>query len=115
MRAHIHRGQKGFTLVELLIVVAILGALAAVALPSVSQFIGSGTTEATATELQTVQTAMDLYMAKNKLTAVTAATVAVTDFSASNPVLYPDFLSLKNPSYTNGYTWTTTGKVTQAP
>ncbi len=55
-------GEKGFTLIELLIVVAILGVLAAVAIPNVSRFIGAGKTEAKATELATVQSAVQAMM-----------------------------------------------------
>jgi type IV pilus assembly protein PilA len=50
--------EHGFTLVELLVVVAILGCLAAVAVPNVGKFIDKGQEESYATELHNVQTAV---------------------------------------------------------
>ncbi len=59
------RGEKGCTLIELLIVVAILGVLAAVVIPNVSKFIGRGKTEAAATELANIQSAVVSMMVDN--------------------------------------------------
>lgn len=51
-------GEKGFTLIEILVVVAILGFLAAVVIPNVASFIGAGEEEAKQMELHNVQTAV---------------------------------------------------------
>ena len=64
------RGEKGFTLIELLIVVAILGVLAAVVIPNVGRFIGRGKTEAAATELSSIQSAVTSMMTDQGLSTL---------------------------------------------
>jgi prepilin-type N-terminal cleavage/methylation domain-containing protein len=75
-------GQKGFTLIELLVVVAILGTLSAVAIPNLSRFMNHGRTEAAATELSIVQTAVVAYMYDNN-GAVPADVAAMSDYFVS--------------------------------
>ena len=58
-------GEKGFTLLELLIVVAILGILAAVIVPNLATFLGTGQVAAANTEVANVETAALAYYADN--------------------------------------------------
>ena len=50
------RREKGFTLVDMLIVVAVLAVLATVAILAIIGVFGRGTEEALATETDTIQT-----------------------------------------------------------
>ncbi len=115
-RAHRRlRKNKGFTLIEVLIVVAIIGVLAAVIIPNFTGLVGSGETEAGKAELITIQTAMDTMMAKDGLTSVTAVTTATSNmgsFPSSSAALYPDYL--RNATAKGTYTCTISGLVSQA-
>jgi len=74
-------GEKGFTLVELLIVIAILGVLTAVAVPNIGRFMGRGEVEAANTEFNTLQTAVTAVIADAGRSDVTAGTISPESFS----------------------------------
>jgi prepilin-type N-terminal cleavage/methylation domain-containing protein len=109
------KGEKGFTLVELLIVFTLLAVLAAIMIPNVSGFLAFGHEKAAAAELSVVQTAMDSMMAKDNVAAVTAVTNNTSVMSAfpdSTHPLYPNYLRTTDTKGT--YTCDTTGLVAQA-
>jgi len=100
------------------VVIGILAALAAVAVPTFSRFFGQGTAEASQTELPYLQAAMDAMMAENSISLVDAEDDWTNDFAlkptGENPLvlpLYPHFLR-NNPTRCD-YTWDTTGKLEQ--
>ncbi len=110
-----HKGEKGFTLVELLVVFTLLGVLAAIMLPNVSQFLGYGHQNAAATELSVIQTAMDAMMAEQDIALVGAVSSNTTDMQsfpgAPGTALSPNYLRSR---YTHGsYEVTADGTVEQ--
>ena len=113
----VQSNESGFTLVELLVVVAIVVALAAVSVVSVTQFANKGDEGATAVELESVQAALDTMMADQGVNAVTAndqgsSGSGLQDF-ASDPAEGALVAYLRDNPTTYGYCWDTTGKVMQ--
>ena len=71
----ISKTGKGFTLIEVLIVVLILGILTTVVTLKASGFLGTGAEEMARTQLSTLQNALSAAMAINAVSAVIPGTV----------------------------------------
>ena len=97
--------EKGFTLVEVLVVIAILAVLSAVAIPNLSKFISKGQTETKATELAIVRTSVVAYLNDNGGTIT-----AESGVTGANPALIAPYLS--SPLH-GTYSWDAQGNVTQ--
>jgi len=96
-RRTFRRGEKGFTLMELLIVVAVLGVLAAVLVPRLTTFFSTGQVAAANTEVANVESAAMAFYADNNGTWPTDANGAAASLRA--PIEYID----KDAVYNYGF------------
>ena len=117
------REESGFTLIEMLIVVGIIVALAAAIVPQVVQFGSSGEEGQQASELSIIQTALDNMMGdvgiddvqtrlnsqNNWRTHVTTTDPAYD--SNTETTTLDNYLRIETTTWF--YCWTTAGKVTQ--
>jgi len=72
---YVKHGQKGFTLIELIIVIAILGILATVAIPNFIGIRKNAGTAVTKANAQMLATAINLYNIANPDMQITAAEI----------------------------------------
>ena len=116
------QSEKGFTIVEILVVVAILAVLAGVCGVNVGEYVGQSKTEAYATELQDVQTAVAAMLAEStsgKMAAVPTPTddmytVHTTGSGVLRLSSYLDRLDSDDKVMSGcTYTFTTDGAITQ--
>ena len=116
----LRHGDSGFTLVELLVVVGIIVALAAVIIPNVASFANRGEQGAEAAEWDNVQAAMDTMMADKNIIAVTASVSSADQTNLWSALPLPSGSELfggttsylRSNSTTYYYCWDTTGLVT---
>ena len=78
------KSQKGFTLVELMIVIVIIGILAAIAVPKLSGSTAEANLAKAKADVRTVQSAVAIYYAKNSAYPTSATFAAlVTDLNTA--------------------------------
>ena len=109
----LRKGQRGFTLVELLVTIAILGTLFGIVTVALNGINTSSTTALKAAELAAVQSAADIYLADNYPTTVTARASAAKILPADTDVDFDGFLRLGTAGSTYTYSWDTDGAITQ--
>jgi prepilin-type N-terminal cleavage/methylation domain-containing protein len=123
------RNQKGFTLIEMLVVISILGILAAIVTLSMVGVTNLAQSRANESELKTVQVALDAMASQQQLDASSICTGASApnsnmgsfpDGAGQGPqpagtkeALWPNFI--RNPQFTQrNYTCDTNGTVHDA-
>ncbi len=79
------RGEKGFTLIELMIVIAIIGILAAIAIPQFSKYRERGYDAMANADVKNMYTAAQAYFSDYPSGAITTAKLTAYGYKQSSP------------------------------
>ena len=110
-KRHLSRTRRAFTLIEILIVVVILGILAAIVIPQFTDASNEAMEASVRTQLQTIRSQIELFNVQNPATPYDEDTDVATFWMGPDPVLSPglipaDYLQTapKNPLQNNSTT-----------
>ena len=100
------RTRRAFTLIEILIVVVILGILAAIVIPQFTDASNEAMEASVRTQLQTIRSQIELYNVQNPATPYDADTDPDDDDDFWDPLVENDYLMTppKNPLQNNATT-----------